>query len=131
MAGAEPAFAPLDGARYLLLTTYRENGEPVATPVWFARTAPDRVVLTTESGAGKVKRLDRDPRCTVAPCDVRGRTDAKAIAARARPLTGEAAVEADRALARTYGMTWRLFHLAARLRGRGTTERVHFELIAA
>jgi PPOX class probable F420-dependent enzyme len=128
---AVSAFSPLDGARYLLLTTYRESGEPVATPVWFARTASDRVVFTTDARAGKVKRLDRDPRCTVAPCDVRGRTDATAIAARGRLLAGDEAAEADRALARTYGLTWRLFHLAARLRGRRAAERVHFELAAA
>lgn len=125
------AFAPLDGARYLLLTTYREHGEPVATPVWFARTGEDRAVFTTEAGAGKVVRLERDPRCTVAPCDVRGRTDAPAIAARAHRLDGDAAVEADRALAATYGLTWRLFHLAARLGRRRPAERAHFEVIAA
>lgn len=131
MSDVPSRFAPLDGARYLLITSYRANGEPVATPVWFARTATDRVVFTTDAGAGKARRLDRDPRCTVAPCDVRGRTDAKPIAARARRLDGDEAAEADRALARTYGLVWRLFHLAARLRGGRPSERVHFEVAAA
>ena len=123
--------ALLDGARYLLLTTFRANGEGVATPVWFARTAPDRVVLTTEATAGKVRRLRDDARCTVAPCDVRGRTDVPAVDATARELVGAERDAAERALASTYGLAWRAFGVMARLRGRDpATTRTYLEVRA-
>lgn len=121
----------LDGARYVLLTTTRRDGTPVPTPVWFARTAPDTIVVVTRADAGKVKRLRNDPRCTLAPCDVRGRTDHPGVPATGRVITGDEAAAADRALARTYGLAWRLFGLSARLRGQDpATARVHLALTA-
>jgi uncharacterized protein len=134
VAGTDPV-ADLDvlgDAKYLLLTTFRRDGTPVATPVWFARTAQDAVVVVTQADSGKVKRLRNDPRCTVAPCDVRGRTEVPAVAATGRTLDGQAAADADRALARRYGLAWHLFGLAARLRRRDpASSRTHLVLTAA
>ncbi|WP_256104815.1 PPOX class F420-dependent oxidoreductase [Streptomyces sp. ODS05-4] len=57
--------------RYLSLTTFRKDGTGVATPVWYAIDGGELVVWT-RSDAWKVKRLRRDQRVLVAPCDVRG-----------------------------------------------------------
>ncbi|WP_019890422.1 PPOX class F420-dependent oxidoreductase [Streptomyces purpureus] len=58
--------------RYVSLTTYRKNGTPVATPVWFALDG-EELVVWTRSDSWKVKRLRNDPRVVVTPCDARGR----------------------------------------------------------
>ena len=124
--------AALDGARYVLLTTFRASGEGVATPVWFARTAPDAIVVTTEHTSGKVKRLAADPTCTLAACDIRGRVTGGTVAGVARILEGDEARAADDALARTYGLEWRAFSAASRLRGRDPDkDRAHLEVRAA
>ena len=118
----DPGFEVLGGERYLSLTTFRRSGEGVATPVWFALLDGPRVVVHTEAASGKAERLRRDPACTVAPCDVRGRVHGPEVAARARLLEGEQATEqaasARRALARTYGWQWRAFQAFGAVRRR-------------
>lgn len=60
------------GQQYVQLTTYRRNGEAVATPVWIARDL-DHLVVITNDNTGKVKRLRHDPRVALRPCSARGR----------------------------------------------------------
>ena len=119
--GAEraPGFEVLAGERYLSLTTYRRSGEAVATPVWFALRDGPSAVVHTEADSGKVKRLRNDARCTVAPCDVRGRVHGPEVAATGRIIADDAEAAASRrALARTYGWQWRAFQLVAGVRRR-------------
>ena len=49
----------LGAGKYLLLTSYRKNGTPVATPVWVVRDG-EHLAIWTERHAGKVKRIRRD-----------------------------------------------------------------------
>jgi uncharacterized protein len=124
-------FEALRGERYLSLTTFRRNGERVATPVWFALRDGPVAYVTTDADAGKVKRLRHDTACTVAPCDVRGRVRGPEIAAVARLLDGQDAEVAREALANTYGWQWRLVGLSAtmgRLIGRHRVGRVELAL---
>ena len=44
---------------YVLLTTFRANGDRVGTPVWVARDS-DHLVVMTAAGTGKVKRIERN-----------------------------------------------------------------------
>jgi PPOX class probable F420-dependent enzyme len=59
--------------RYMLLTTFRRDGTPVATPVWVTRYDEDSVAFWTSSGSGKAKRLAHTARVIVQPSDGRGR----------------------------------------------------------
>jgi PPOX class probable F420-dependent enzyme len=68
----------LSDEKYILLTTFRRDGTPVATPVWVVRLDDDRLGFWTSSGSGKAKRLAHTPRVTVTPCDARGRVKAGA-----------------------------------------------------
>ena len=89
---------------YRLLTTYRRNGDGVATPVWFAVDGETMYVKTgTESG--KVKRIRANPRVSFAPCSVRGDARGPAAEGRARIVTdpGEEA-KAERALNSRLGL---------------------------
>lgn len=58
--------------KYVLLTTFRRDGTPVATTVWSAPLDGDSFGFWTSSGSGKAKRLAHTSRVTVQPCDARG-----------------------------------------------------------
>lgn len=65
-ATEQHAFAALRTSKVALLTTFRRNGQGVETPVGI-RLADGNVYFTTWSTTGKVKRLARNPRVTLAP----------------------------------------------------------------
>ena len=105
-------------SRYLNLGTYRRSGAAVDTPLWFALRAGELVVFT-QGGSGKVKRLRASPRARVAPCDVRGRLEGEWQAARAQIVADRASAEAGLdALRARYGWQFRALETFARLSGR-------------
>ena len=109
------ALTPRD--RYVSLTTFRRDGTPVPTPVWFAPLADGRLAVVTEAHSGKRKRLRNDPRCTVAACDVRGRVHGVEVEAQAEIVEDPDAMLAGlSAIAARYGWQWFTFNLARRLR---------------
>ncbi|RJO77565.1 PPOX class F420-dependent oxidoreductase [Nocardia panacis] len=64
--------ADLDDAKTILTTTYRRSGEPVSTPTWMTPLAANTLGFWTSSASGKAKRLRRDSRVVVQPCNQRG-----------------------------------------------------------
>ncbi|MFG3496992.1 PPOX class F420-dependent oxidoreductase [Streptomyces sp. NPDC047928] len=92
--------------RYVSLTTFRKDGSGVATPVWFA-VDDGELFVWTRADSWKVKRLRRDSRVVVTPCDVRGRVadGATGVPGTARLLDDLRGVR--RLLARKY--TWQFW----------------------
>ena len=90
MSGDSLFRVALGDEKYVLLTTFRRDGTPVATPVWVVTLAGGRLGFYTSSGSGKAKRLAHTARVTVHPCDARGRVKAGSVAtdATARLVTG-------------------------------------------
>src|SRR5215813_10114570 len=66
------SLAPFMGQRYLNLESFKRDGTPVQTPVWFAEEHGVLYVYTL-ANAGKVKRIRRNPRIRLAPCTMRGK----------------------------------------------------------
>jgi hypothetical protein len=95
------AFAPVENAKTILLTTYKRDGTAVGTPVSIAFDG-DRAFFRSYDKAWKTKRLRRDSRVRIAPATLRGKTTGPAIQARATLLEGEQARIAARALARRH-----------------------------
>lgn len=129
------AFTELCRANYMSLTTFRKNGDPVATPVWFAEDAGN-LYLFTFPGAGKLKRIRHTARVTVAPCTLNGKVTGPTIEAQARILTDEQAkAHADQTLAKKYGLTWRIYNAATgtirALRRKPKSERVYIAIALA
>ncbi len=108
------AFEPLQSSNVALLTTFRQNGEGVGTPVG-VRVGDDGVYFSTRLSTGKVKRIARDPKVTLAPCTPAGKVTGPTVHGRAHRLEGE---EAERELkgAGLRGRLWRAFY---RLRAPG------------
>lgn len=94
------------GGKYALLVTYKKDGTPVPSPVWFARDG-QRVYVWTEVNAFKAKRLRRDPRALLAPCTARGVPRGNPVVATGRILETEAERrQAAAAIRRSWG-PWR------------------------
>jgi uncharacterized protein len=105
--GGQPDLGALEGHKYALLTTFRANGDPVPTPVWFG-LSDGRAYVRTGADTAKVRRIRRDPRVRLCPCTARGRPLGPWSEGRARVL-GPAAEDAEEALRANYGLGRRLY----------------------
>src|SRR5215204_741889 len=82
-----PALAPFVRQKTVLVTTYRQDGRPVGTPVSLAVDG-DHASLRSFEQAGKTRRLRHNPRVDIAPSTARGRPTGPALQATARRLEG-------------------------------------------
>ncbi len=112
----------LGDAQYLLLTTYRKDGTPVATPLWVVRDG-DAVAVWTPTDSWKVKRIRRNPKVEVAPCEFNGKPTGEAVPGTAEILDGDATERVRGAIKQKYGIMGRITMFGSRLR-RGTAGTV-------
>ena len=108
-------FGQLSRSKTALLTTYRDGGEAVATPLSIA-VANGKAYFVTAGDSAKARRLAHTDRVTLAPCTVRGKVTGEAVEGRARRLSREERRTTSKGLLRpTGGLFWslvanRLFH---------------------
>ena len=57
--------------KYVSLTTFRRDGTPVSTPVWFV-TEDGSLLVETDGDSYKVKRIRHNDNVTVASCNAMG-----------------------------------------------------------
>jgi uncharacterized protein len=101
----------LGAARYVRLRSFRRDGTPIDTPIWFGLDGT-ALVFRTKAGP-KTKRLAARPAVELTACDYRGRvrTAATAMAGRATILSGADAEQANRLLHKRYGWQWNIMPL--------------------
>jgi PPOX class probable F420-dependent enzyme len=85
-----------------LLTTFRRDGTPVPTVVWFG-LEDAHAYVRTEERTGKLKRIRSNPHVRVAPCDIRGKPLGPTAEATARILGADDASRAERVIRGNYG----------------------------
>ena len=95
---------PLDAAQYIALTTYRKNGTPVVTPLWFASDG-GKLYAYSEKNAGKIKRIRANAKVEVAACSVRGTVSGPSFGATAVILDADQGEYVHRLLNGKY--TWK------------------------
>jgi uncharacterized protein len=88
--------------QFLNLETYRKDGQAMRTPLWFVEDA-GVLYLHTVKNAGKVKRVRRNARVRVAPCDARGAVTGEWIDGQARVLDEAGMTRVNELLDRKYG----------------------------
>ncbi|PYX78462.1 MAG: PPOX class F420-dependent oxidoreductase [Acidobacteria bacterium] len=93
--------AELQNQKYISLTTFRKNGIPVRTPVWFAEQ-DGKLYVFTNPKSGKVKRIRNNPQVRIAPSTIRGRVTGQEFSARARILPREGWPGARKIMERKY-----------------------------
>ena len=99
--------------KYCLLTSYRKDGTPVSTPVWFGIEG-ERLYVRSGGQDWKVKRIRRNPRVLVAPCTARGRPVGDPMVGVARVLDPDEWPRAESALRAHYGLGRKLYRLSRR-----------------
>lgn len=62
----------LKTGNYINLLTYKKNGEPVSTPVWFI-FEDKKIFIRTSDKSGKLKRIKNNNNVKFALCDIRGK----------------------------------------------------------
>jgi uncharacterized protein len=92
---------PIQGQKYISLTTFRKSGTGVATPVWFGED-DGKLYVMTRGDMGKTKRIRNNPQVRVAPCTMRGTVSGGEFAATARILRPEEHARARHAINRKY-----------------------------
>src|SRR3984893_14564222 len=125
-----PTFADVAKAQYVLLTTFTKDGRPKATPIWAAPDG-DRLLVITEEGSWKVKRIRNTPRVTLAVCDVRGNPTRGALDATATILDKSHTGLVYDAIGKRYGLLGRVFNLFSKYVRNGMQNNVGLELRAA
>jgi PPOX class probable F420-dependent enzyme len=121
-------FDHLEGYKHCLLVTFRRNGEPAPTPVWFGLGGGKVVYARSEARVGKVKRIRANPRVLVAPCDNRGKPKGPAAEGRARILPAAEEEVAERAIQANFGLGRKMYEgVAMNLGPKG----VYIEVTAA
>jgi PPOX class probable F420-dependent enzyme len=121
----ERGFEHLQGHKYCLLVTYKRNGEPVPTPVWFG-AAEGNVYVRSEANVAKVKRIRNDARVRVAPCTVRGKPVGSAAEGHGRVLNEPSdQAKAEAALQANYGLGRKVYQ---RVGGALGVEVVYLEI---
>ena len=95
--------APIQGQKYVSLTTFRKTGVGVPTPVWFGEDN-GRLYVMTRGTMGKAKRIRNNPQVRVAPCTIRGKVNGPEFAAIARVLPPEEHKRARETINRKYWM---------------------------
>jgi len=108
---------PLAKQSYISLETYRKNGTPVCTPVWFAQdeSSPE-IYVTTEATSGKVKRIRNNPSVKLAPSNGSGTPKQEYQAATARIAEDGSAefIKGANLINKKYGLIKKLFDLISR-----------------
>ena len=97
-----PNLAPFTNQKYLNLESFKRDGTPVQTPVWFAEEQGVLYVYTL-ANAGKVKRIRRNSRIRLAPCTMRGQVTGPWVEAEATIVDATTAVHGHALLRQKYG----------------------------
>jgi PPOX class probable F420-dependent enzyme len=59
-------------AKYINIQTYKKNGQPISTPVWFI-IKDNKIFFRTSHNSGKIKRIRNNNKVKFALCDIRGK----------------------------------------------------------
>ena len=107
-------FASLRKKKYAVLVTYRADGTPVPTPVWFGLDEAGRCYIHTERRTAKVRRVRRDPRARIFASDPRGKPLGPAANATVRIVEKgtDEGEHAEAAIQSNYGAGRRIYESA-------------------
>jgi PPOX class probable F420-dependent enzyme len=123
---SEDTTARLGDEKFVSLTTFKRNGDGVASPMWIACDG-EQLLAWTPADAWKVKRIRRDPRVTLRRCGRTGRVRAQQplLAGTAEVITDPSEVaRVESLLKHKYGLEFRLVTLIETVAARGRKPRV-------
>ena len=93
--------------KYINLETYKKDGTPIRTPVWFV-IDKEIIYIITRDSTGKVKRLKNNHDVRIVPCSFKGEPKNDWLKGKTEMITGEEADKAIKLRKKKYGMFARL-----------------------
>ena len=111
--------------KYVNLETYKKDGTPVRTPVWFM-IDDDIVYVVTREKTGKVKRLKNNQNIRIVPCSFTGEPKSEWIKGIAQNVTGEKAENAIKLRKKKYGFSARIAGLFSSQKGNPIVYSIEF-----
>ena len=93
--------------KYINLETYKRDGTPIRTPVWFV-IDKDLIYVITRDSTGKVKRLKNNQNVRIVPCSFKGEIKSEWVKGKTEMITGEEADMVIKLRKKKYGMFARL-----------------------
>ena len=124
-----PSFADVIKSQYVSLTTFTKDGRPKPTAIWGVPDG-DKLLVITDDGSWKVKRIRNTPRVTIAECDRTGKVKGEPVEAVATILDDAHIETVYAAIGNRYGLLGKVFNFFSKLRG-GAKRNVGLELRAA
>ena len=109
MNNSGKSIGEISSAKCISLTTFKRDGTKVSTPIWF-NVIGEKIYVTTEPGAWKVKRIANNPSVEFAVCTQRGKVTGKTFGGTARIL-GPAELASVIAAKKRRCASFRLIHL--------------------
>ena len=106
----------IESQKYISLETYRKNGNPVRTPVWFV-VKDDLIYVVTRSQTGKVKRLKNNPQVKFASCNIKGKVTGQWISGTATILDDSQTAEAVKWRDKKYGFMAKIAKFMSKSKG--------------
>jgi hypothetical protein len=106
----------IESKKYISLETYRENNQPVKTPVWFV-VKDNLVYVVTRYRTGKVKRLQKNLQVKIALCTMKGKVIGEWVSGTAKILTDGQTKEAVKWRDKKYGLMAKIAKLVSKNKG--------------
>jgi hypothetical protein len=102
--------------KYINLETYKKDGTPIRTPVWFV-VDNDLIYVITRDSTGKVRRLENNSDVRIVPCSFKGEPKNGWVKGKAEKIAGDTADKAIKLRKKKYGMSARLIGLFTSQKG--------------
>ena len=102
--------------KYINLETYKKDGTPIRTPVWFV-IDKNLIYVITRDSTGKVKRLRNNQNVRIVPCSFKGEPKNEWVKGKAEMITGEEADKVIKFRKKKYGMFARLIGIFTSQKG--------------
>ena len=108
------ALARFANQKYLNLESFKRDGMPVQTPLWFAEDHGVLYIYTLVN-AWKVKRIRRNPRVRIVPCTMRGKVIGQWVNAAVQIVDAATAKHGHALLLQKYGWMKRVGNIFSEL----------------
>ena len=104
-----PTTEQLTKNKYISLKTFKKDGTPMSTPVWFAFDKSEhKIFMTTVKKANKLKRLRHTDKVEFAFCNARGKTRSQYFSGTCKELDQNNILQAYNSLKKKYRLIFRL-----------------------
>ena len=112
----ENKLEPFLDQKYINLETYKKDGTPIRTPVWFV-IDKNLIYVITRDSTGKVKRLGSNQNVRIVSCSFKGEPKNEWVKGAAEKITGDKADKAIKLRKKKCGMFARLIGIFTSQKG--------------